>query len=127
MTKKSIAVLVLVVVLIGLVTLEQVYTDNAVNAMLTEVQNLTTQLQDENLDASKRSAQKIITMWDENEKVISLFVDFRDIEQIGRQADLVLSHLNNQDFELAKVECNTLKRVVETFNNSVKVDWQNVI
>ena len=102
MTKKSIAVLVLVVVLIGLVTLEQVYTDNAVNAMLTEVQNLTTQLQDENLDASKRSAQKIITMWDENEKVISLFVDFRDIEQIGRQADLVLSHLNNQDLSWQK-------------------------
>ena len=84
-------------------------------------------LDEENLESSKIMAEKIVDDWDIRESVICLFVDFRDIEQIGRQADLVLSHLNNQDFDLARVECNTLQRVVETFRDMVRVDITNIL
>lgn len=126
MTKKFIAILVLVLAVIGVVTWEQIYTNNSISSLLNEVDVLSTEISNENLETSKLQAQKIIDMWEKEEAVICLFVDFRDIEQIGKQADLVLSHLENNDFELAKVECNTLKRVVETFENMVGLDWQNV-
>lgn len=126
MTKKFIAILVLVLAVIGVVTWEQIYTNNSISSLLNEVDLLSTEISNENLETSKLQAQKIIDMWEKEEAVICLFVDFRDIEQIGKQADLVLSHLENNDFELAKVECNTLKRVVETFENMVGLDWQNV-
>lgn len=126
MTKKLIAILVLVVALVGIVTWEQIYTDNSISTMLDEVSILSAEIEDKDLTASKVQAQKIIDKWEREEAVICLFVDFRDIEQIGKQADLVLSHLENEDFELAKVECNTLKRVVETFENMVGLDWQNI-
>ena len=126
MTKKFIAILVLVLAVIGVVTWEQIYTNNSISSLLNEVDVLSTEISNENLETSKIQAQKIIDMWEKEEAVICLFVDFRDIEQIGKQADLVLSHLENNDFELAKVECNTLKRVVETFENMVGLDWQNV-
>ena len=126
MTKKFIAILVLVLAVIGIVTWEQIYTNNSISSLLNEVDVLSTEISNENLETSKIQAQKIIDMWEKEEAVICLFVDFRDIEQIGKQADLVLSHLENNDFELAKVECNTLKRVVETFENMVGLDWQNV-
>ena len=126
MTKKFIAILVLVLAVIGVVTWEQIYTNNSISSLLNEVDLLSTEISNENLETSKLQAQKIIDMWAKEEAVICLFVDFRDIEQIGKQADLVLSHLENNDFELAKVECNTLKRVVETFENMVGLDWQNV-
>lgn len=125
-TKKLIAIFVLVGVLAGLVIWEQVYTDNALNNMLTNIQSLEVELEAENLEQSRVLAQKINDTWDKNEAIICLFVDFRDIEQIGRQADLVVSHLGNEDFELARVECNTLQRVVETFKDIVKFDWQNI-
>ena len=127
MTKKSIAILVLLVILIGVVTFEQVYTDMAISTMLDEVSVLQKSLADESLDASKEQAQKIIKIWEQKESVICLFVDYRDISEIGKQTDLILSHLNNADFELAKVECNYLKRAIETFDNMVSFDWQNIM
>lgn len=126
MTKKLIAILILVVALAGIVTWEQVYTDNSISSMLEEISTLSTEIENKDLESSKVQAQKIIDKWEKEEAVICLFVDFRDIEQIGKQADLVLSHLENEDFELAKVECNILRRVVETFENMVGIDWQNI-
>ncbi len=126
MTKKLIAILILVVALAGIVTWEQVYTDNSISSMLEEISTLSMEIENKDLESSKVQAQKIIDKWEKKEAVICLFVDFRDIEQIGKQADLVLSHLENEDFELAKVECNTLRRVVETFENMVGIDWQNI-
>ncbi len=127
MNKKIIMVLVLVLVLGGIVVWEQVYTDSSINTMLENIEVLETGLNEENLESSKSMAEKIVKDWDKRESIICLFVDFRDIEQIGRQADLVLSHLNNQDFELARVECNTLQRVVETFRDMVRVDITNIL
>ena len=127
MTKKLISILVLLVVLIGIVTFEQVYTDDSINRMLENVTNLEISLNDEDLEASISKIDGIISMWDERESVICLFVDYRDIEQIGKQADLVRSHLGNADFELARVECNTLERVLETFRNMVHFDVANIL
>ena len=127
MNKKIIMVLILVLVLGGIVVWEQVYTDSSINTMLENIKVLESGLDEENLESSKIMAEKIVADWDKSESVICLFVDFRDIEQIGRQADLVLSHLNNQDFELARVECNTLQRVVETFRDMVRVDITNIL
>lgn len=126
MTKKFIWIIVLVLTLTGLVVWEQVYTDNAINTILNDITILENNIAEENISASQDSARAIIDLWDKKESIICLFVDFRDIEQIGRQADLVYSHLVNEDFELARVECNTLQRVIETFRDMIKFDWQNI-
>ncbi len=126
MTKKIIWIFALVLVLTGLVAWEQVYTDSAIQNMLENITVLENNLAEENLSASRDSAKVIVELWDEKVSIICLFVDFRDIEQIGRQTDLVYSHLLNEDFDLARVECNTLQRVIETFKDMVKFDWQNI-
>ena len=126
MTKKFIWIIALVLTLTGLVVWEQVYTDNAINTILNDITILENNIAEENISASQDSARAIIDLWDKKESIICLFVDFRDIEQIGRQADLVYSHLVNEDFELARVECNTLQRVIETFRDMIKFDWQNI-
>ncbi len=127
MTKRLIVILVVLLVLAGIVTVEQVYTDTSIDSMLTEIALLETQIDEENLEASTALAEQVVEKWNNYERIICLFVDFRDIEQIGRQTDLVLSHLQNEDFELARVECNTLERVVKTFKNMIQFDWQNII
>lgn len=126
MTKKAIWILSLILTLTGLVVWEQVYTDNAIDTMLQDIVILENNIAEQNLEASRAQAQSLIDFWDKKESIICLFVDFRDIEQIGRQVDLVYSHLENSDFELAIVECNTLQRVIETFRDMVKFDWQNI-
>ena len=125
-TKKFIAILVLMAFLAGIVTFEQIYIDTSVATMKQEINVLISNLEEENLANSTAQAEKIVKMWQEREMIICLFVDYRDIEQIGKQSDLVLSHLKNSDFELAKVECNTLKKVLDTFGNMVNIDWQNI-
>lgn len=125
-TKKFVAIMILILILGGLVAFEQVYVDQSVATMLDEIKVLDNALEEQDLASSSAQAQKIIDMWKEKEAIICLFVDYRDIESIGRQADLVLSHLGNEDFELAKVENNVLQHVVETFGNMVGIDWQNI-
>jgi len=127
MIKKFWAILVLVIIVGALATFEQVYLDRAIETMQSEVATLTELLDDENLEQSKQKTQKIINFWQKKETIICLFVDYRDIESIGKQADLVKSHLENSDFELAKVECNTLNHVVNTFGEMIGFDWHNVL
>ncbi len=125
-TKKFWIILVLILVVGGLATFEQVYTDQTVATLKTEIATLETLIDSENLEQSVQKTQKIIDFWKEKETVICLFVDYRDIEAIGKQADLVKSHLGNSDFELAKVECNTLHHVVTTFGEMIGFDWHNI-
>lgn len=125
-TKKFWIILVLVLVVGGLATFEQVYTDQTVATLQTEIATLENLIDSQNLEQSKQKTQKIIDFWKEKETIICLFVDYRDIEAIGKQADLVKSHLLNSDFELAKVECHTLEHVVTTFGEMIGFDWHNI-
>ena len=126
MTKKIVFVVCLFVTLVGVICFEQIYTENSLSNITTEVNQLQTFIKTSDLTSCNNQINKIESMWAEREKIICLFVDYRDIEQIGKQANLVKSHLNNQDFELANVECNALMRAIENFSNMVKFDFFNI-
>ena len=126
MTKKIVFVVCLFVTLVGVICFEQIYTENSLSNITTEVNQLQTFIKTSDLSSCNNQINKIESMWAEREKIICLFVDYRDIEQIGKQANLVKSHLNNQDFELANVECNALMRAIENFSNMVKFDFFNI-
>lgn len=126
-TKKLWAILILVLIVGGLATFEQVYTDKTIASLKSDIIVLDTLISDENLQKSSEKSQKIIDFWEKRETIICLFVDYRDIETIGKQADLVKSHLENNDFELARVECNTLLHVVTTFGEMIGFDWHNIL
>ena len=127
MTKKTLAFIFLTIFLIGFVTFEQIYTNNALSTLKQEVNTLSTEIENENLNASKTQIKKVISMWNQNEKIICLFVDFRDLENIGKFAVQVYSHLDNEDFELAKVECNSLQKAIDTFYNMISIDITNIL
>ena len=126
MTKKIVFVVCLFVTLVGVICFEQIYTENSLSNITTEVNQLQNYIKTSDLTSCNNQINKIESMWAEREKIICLFVDYRDIEQIGKQANLVKSHLNNQDFELANVECNALMRAIENFSNMVKFDFFNI-
>ncbi len=126
MTKKIVFLLTLFLGLIGVICFEQIYTEDALSNISQSVEKLQSSIQNENLNLSKDQISEIISTWKEREKVICLFVDYRDIEQIGKQANLVDTHLSNNDFELAKVECNALKHAINNFSNMVKFDFFNI-
>lgn len=127
MTKRNIIVFILFIVLLGGVILEQNYIDASYIMMEKETVVLNQNLEDENLDASKQKIKQINSFWKDREVVLSLFADYRDIEQIGKQINLINSHLENGDFELAKVEAKLLEHIISTYHNTVSFDWQNII
>lgn len=127
MVKRVWFVLVLFVVLLGGVIVEQVYTDNTYNKIENDISLLQQTIESAKLENSKTLAANLDDYWSGREVVLSLFVDYRDIEQIGRQLDLIKSHLSNEDLELATVECNLLKHIVQTYHNTIGFDWQNII
>lgn len=127
MVKRIWVIIALFVVLIGTAVFEQVYTDSATSELQTKTQNLQTSIEKQNLNQSRQEAKQLEMFWKDKEIAISLFVDYRDIEQIGKQISLVNSHLENSDFELAMVECNLLIHIIKTFKSTVEFDWQNII
>ena len=127
MVKRVWFVLVLFVVLLGGVIVEQVYTDNTYSKMENDISLLQQTIESAKLENSKTLAANLDDYWSGREVVLSLFVDYRDIEQIGRQLDLIKSHLSNEDLELATVECNLLTHIVQTYHNTIGFDWQKII
>ncbi len=126
-SKKFVVVLVLSILLIGVITFEQVYTDNAINDLTKQVDKLNMAIEVQDYNNSQKHIDGIIRTWEKDESIICLFVDFRDIENIGKQAMLVKGYIDNQDFELAHVEAQVLATTILTFKNMISFDWQNIV
>ena len=126
MHNRNIFIIILLVALIGIVIFEQVYTDNAMSTFIDESNQLAQTLLDEDEQSSLTLATRLTSFWHSREMLISLFVDYRDIEQIGRQADYVLAYIQSGDLQLAYVECSQLIHVASTFHNIIKIDWHNI-
>jgi len=117
----------MLVLLIFTVVWQQVYTDSTMQVMLEKSETLSNTLMEEDGVTALAQAQEIVDFWDSREVIISLFVDYRDIEQIGRQTQYVLSYIESGDYELARVECEQLNHVADIFYNIVRLDWQNIL
>ncbi len=126
MTKKIIFLVCLFASLVGVALFEQIYTEDALKEITTEVSSLQSLILEKDLDKSFAKVEEVESIWADKEKIICLFVDYRDIEQIGKQANLVKTHLLNNDFQLAKVECFALQHAIDNFTNMVKFDFFNI-
>ena len=113
-------------VLIGVVVWEQIYVDETLKTISTMSTDLYEVLEDEDLIKSKEIANDMHNYWLKRQTVISLMVDYRDIEQIGRQSSYIISHLDNEDFELARSECQQFRYIVGNFSNMTHFDLHNI-
>ncbi len=120
-------VLCLFVVLLVGVFFEQNFIDTTCKTMEDEITTLTNLIEENKLDESKQKCKNLTTFWKDKEVVLSLLVDFKDIEKIGSQLTLVSAHLDNEDFELAFVEAKVLFHAVDVFFSTVSFDPQNII
>lgn len=126
MRNRNVYIIILLIAVIGVVIFQQLYTDNAMSTFVQKSNELSQTLLDDDLDKSRTQAKELVEFWHTRELLISLFVDYRDIEQIGRQADYVLAYIESGDLQLAYVECSQLIHVSSTFHNIVKIDWHNI-
>ena len=127
MVKRNIVVFVLLLGLLAGVILEQNYIDYSCVKMEQQVRVLETYISNKDLNLAQQQVDYIQNFWKDREIVLSLFADYRDIEQIGKQVQIIKAHLSNKDFELAKVENDLLQHIVKTYHNTVCFDWQNII
>ena len=127
MVKRGFFVLGLFVILMVGVFFEQRFIDLSCETLKTQTQILTQCIESENLEQSKQKCDELKKLWEEKEVVLSLLVDFKDIEKIGSQLTLVSAHLDNQDFDLAFVESKVLFHALKVFGSTVSFDPQNII
>jgi len=120
-------IVILFVILVAGVILEQIYTDNTYSTLNTQITELQENIVNAEIEEGQQLAKEIDEYWSGREVLLSLFVDYRDIEMIGRQLELVMGHLSNEDLELAIVECNMLSHLIKTYRNTIGLDWQNII
>ncbi len=126
MVKRNVFVLILLTVLFVGVLLEQNYIDSSLSHMQKESIILSEKIKDNSNDSILRTEQ-MMKYWTNKEFVLSLFVDYKEIEQIGKEIEQIRSYLEIDDYELALVEANLLKHILKTYHQTVNFDWQNII
>ena len=126
MVKRNIFVIVLFLVLLCGVLLEQNFIDSSLSYLKQESAALCLEIKDNN-ENSIIKTKKMKKYWEEKEFVLSLFVDYKEIEQIGKEIEMIEGYLEIKDFDLALVESNLLNHILKTYHQTVNFDWQNII
>ena len=126
MKMRTFILFTMLALVLGAAVWEQVYIDNTIKSLQVMGNQLYIELQDEDINTSKQIVNNLNNYWNKRQTFISLMVDFRDIESIGRQCNYIMANLNNNDFELARTECLQFNYVVQNFANMTHFDVHNI-
>lgn len=93
-------------------------TTNEIEAMLNE--NAET-------ERIKEKANQLEKNWIKNEKAVTIFMYYRDIDTLGKQINLVKMLIDENDLENAKVEIGGLKYLLSSAKKVSDFSFDNIL
>ena len=124
---RGVWILILAVLLIGSLIGAQIYVDNTIDTLSAKTKTLQAAISDGNKPKSITTAESIEKFWGKHQVYLTAILDHNEIEEIGKQINLVLSHLRADDLASALVECNALLYQAETSIAIFRFDFQNIL
>lgn len=126
--KRAICILLIFVFLIGLGVIDLLVVNKTFNKMTEKVSVLKQEIyNEENLTAITQTSKEIEAYWIENEKHLTIFLYYRDIDVLGKQVDLVCALLKNEDIENAKTEVLQLEYLLKSASKVYKFNFDNLL
>ncbi len=129
--KKWLIVLIVTVLLAGLVTFSEIYVNNTLNTVLSDINILQTNLSSEsvNINTSEniQISSRINNYWEHREKIICLGYNHKDMEKIGEQATKIKTLVLQNDKKACSYELEILKYYVEGYKDIITCNFQNIL
>ena len=128
--KRWLIVLIVSILLGGLVTFSEIYVNQTLNTVLTDMRSLQinlTQSEDINTSDNLKISTKINDYWQEREKIICLGYNHKDMEKIGEQVTKIKTLVLQNDKKACAYELEILKYYVEGYKDIITCNFQNVL
>ena len=125
---KKILIGVIFLVLISIGVLDIIFVNNAITKAIDGTNQL-----EELIDngASEKEIQEkaaeIEKNWVKNEKILTIFMYYRDIDTLGKQINLVRSLIDSGSIDEAKVEIGGLKYLLSSAKKVSEFNFDNIL
>ena len=107
---KRILILSIFLILIAIGIFDVICVNSSINGAMKKTEEIESLIEeDAELSIIKEKANKMQKDWVKNEKVLTIFMYYRDIDTLGKQISLVQMLINENKIDDAKVEIGGLK------------------
>lgn len=124
--KKLIICIILLAGLIGFCSWEQCYIDTTLNSMMEQISHVQTSIEDNESELDSKvtiaNFEKMQDFWESREATMSMFIDHKNLSQIGQGLARLKAALEENDYTLSVTEIYLLREVtfvcqrISTFN-----------
>ena len=128
MVKRKIIILLLFLALITGAIMEQIYIKDSINSMQTKIKELEQEIHiNFQSDKSFNKVEEIKVFWNEREKVLSMFINYKELKEIVVQISRLQQTMLQGDEENTFIELTVLKNITESTEKVIGFNFQNVV
>ncbi len=124
--RRFLIVLVLLVV-IGLGVIDLVIINGTFNSITNQINAIDETYEGEITEELKNKADGLHGYWHEKEHVLNMFVQFRDVEMLGKQIDLVKAMIEYDETEGLNIEISQMQNMVKTVQSVYAFNFYNLL
>lgn len=124
--RKFLILLVLLTV-VGLGVIDLVIINGTFNDITQKVDVIDQTYTGEITQQLKSQAEDLHGYWHIKEHVLNMFVQFRDVEMLGKQIDLVKAMIEYNDADGLDVEISQMKNMIKTVQNVYAFNFYNLL
>ena len=126
--KKTISVIVAVVLILGAVVLEQFFVQNTLNLLINKIEMLNAEItnrQNINTDKLIFDVDEMDKFWTEKEKILCLSINHNELNKVGEQIKKVKIYISQNKKEECIVELDTLLFYANSYKHTMEISPQN--
>ena len=128
---KGITCIVLFALLIGIVCFEQIYVNTTIASFLDRIETVNAAMleEEENVDGEKIKLKffEMKDYWKEKENYLTLFIDHKDIREIGQSISRLEGGIMENDRVQVHAEIRLLSDYTKTYQKLVSFRWENIL
>ncbi len=110
---KTLTIVIVLLILAGVCTAEQIIVEKLTNKALEETKTLTKLIQEEKLDEAKEKTHALDETWDDHAKKLEVLVDHRSTDDVRYALSKLLAALDGGDEAAALIYAGELEGGIE--------------
>lgn len=127
MTKKSIYIIIFVLILIGVATFEILYTKNVIDTVKASTDKMEELFNQEDYESIHIEAIELEKYWMDHEHVLCLIYNHNDIKNVVLEINQIKSYCEKLNEEEIIAHINLLNINIELVTHTIQFNLENVI
>ena len=128
MVKRNMVILLLFIALIIGAVLEQTYVKNSIDGLQFKIEELEQEvINDYQSQQAFNKVEEIRIYWHEREKVLSVFINYKELKEIVVQISRLQQTMWQADRENTFIELTVLKNIASSTEKVIGFNFQNII